>query len=103
MGPWTRPVALPDDVNAPGMAKASGVVALPLRVQWSGRRRQYDLSDRRQRALVYELVLSEGTDDDVRFFIDVDELVRLWDDLVLPAHVRRAWSEWLATRRNIAV
>jgi hypothetical protein len=96
-------VAIPDDIDAPGVEKASGVVTLPLRVQWSGRPRRYDLSDRRQRALVYELVLTEGTGDDVRSFIDVDELVRLWNDLVLPAHVRRAWSEWLASRRNIAV
>lgn len=96
-------MAIPDDVDALSVDKASGVVTLPLRVQWSGRPRRYDLADRRQRALVYELVLTEGTDDDVRSFIDVDELVRLWDDLVLPEHVRLAWSQWLATRRNVAV
>lgn len=96
-------MAIPDDVDAPGVDKASGVVNLPLHVQWSGRPRYYDLADRRQRALVYELVLTEGTDDDVRSFIDVDELVRLWGDLVLPEHVRLAWSQWLATRRNVAV
>jgi hypothetical protein len=103
VGPWTRPVAIPDDVDAPGTPKATGVVTLPLRVQWSGRPRQYDLADRRQRALAYELVLTEGTDDDVRRYIDLAELVALWDDLVLPGHVRQAWSHWLTTRRNIAV
>ena len=68
-----------------------------------GRPRRYELSGRRQRALVYEFVLTEGTDDDVRYFIEVDELVRLWDDLVLPPHVRHAWSEWLTARLNITV
>ena len=103
VGPWTRPVAIPDDVDAPGQRKATGEVTLPLRVQWSGRQRHYDLTDRRQRALVYELVLTEGTEDDVRHLIVVEDLLDLWDELVLPVHVRRAWADWLATRRNIAV
>jgi hypothetical protein len=103
IGPSARPVAIPGDVDAPGVAKATGVVELPLRVQWSGRRRRYDLADRRQRALVYELVLTEGTEDDVRRFVVVDELVAMWDELVLPPHVRRAWADWLAARGDIAV
>ena len=52
---------------------------------------------------MYELVLTEGTEDDVRRFVVVDELVAMWDELVLPPHVRRAWADWLAARRNIAV
>jgi hypothetical protein len=44
---------------------------------------------------VYEQVMTEGTDDDVRAFIDVGEMTALWDDLVLPRQVRRAWAEWL--------
>ena len=64
---------------------------MPLRVRWSGPvTRTYDLADRRKRLLVYEQVMTEGTDDDVRAFIDVDEVVALWDDLVVPRHVRRA-------------
>jgi hypothetical protein len=85
------------------VTKATGLVTLPLRAQWSGRPRQYDLTDRRQGALVYELVLTEGTADDVRRYIDLPELIALGDDLVLPTHVGQAWSTWLATHRDIAV
>jgi hypothetical protein len=90
LGPATRPVAIPDDVDATGVVKAQGLVELPLRVRWSGPARRYDLSDRRDRALVYEQVLTEGTEEDVRRFVDVNELVELWPDLVLPRHVRAA-------------
>jgi hypothetical protein len=43
---------------------------------------------------VYEQVLREGNADDIRRFIDLDELIALWDDLVLPPYVRRAWAAW---------
>jgi hypothetical protein len=79
--------------------KASGVVELPSWVRWSGPPRRYDLADRGDRALVYEQVLAEGTDDDVRFYVVVDELVDLWDELVLPGYVRAAWAAWLARAR----
>lgn len=95
VGPATRPVAIPDDVDHPEVPKASGRVELPLHVRWSGSHRLYDLSDRRDRISVYEQVLTEGTEEDVRRFIDVGELLRLWDDLVLSPHVRAAWEEWL--------
>jgi hypothetical protein len=52
---------------------------------------------------VYEQVLTEGTDEDVRFYVTLDDLIDLWPDLVLPHHVRRAWARWLATRRGVAV
>lgn len=58
-------------------------------------------SGRRQRARVYEQVLVEGVEQDVRDIIDVDELVALWGELYLPDHVRRAWAEWLAERRGL--
>lgn len=91
----SRPVAIPDDVDDPQVKKASGVVELPLNVRWSAPFHPYDLSDRKDRMRVYEQVLTEGTEDDVRFFIDVSELVRLWDDIVLSPHVRAAWRDWL--------
>jgi hypothetical protein len=73
-------VAVPADIDDSRLEKASGVVELPQRVSWSGPPIQWDLADRRQRAGVYEIVLSEGTDDDVRRFIEVDQLLDLWDD-----------------------
>lgn len=96
-----RPPALPDDVDDPRVEKATGMVTLPTRVRWSSPTRQYDLEHRGQRARVYEQVLVEGTADDVRRFIDVEELVALWDELYLPDHVRRAWATWLARHRGV--
>jgi hypothetical protein len=103
LGPRARPVAVPDDVDAAGVVKERGVVELPLRVRWSGPERRYDLGDRRDRALVYEQVLAEGTEEDVRRFIDVNQLVELWPELVLPRHVRATWARWLEERRSIFV
>lgn len=100
-GHLTRPVAIPDDVDDPSIEKASGVVELPLHVRWSHPPRSYDLGDPRQRRLVYEQVLSEGLDDDVRRFIDVDMLVADWNELVLPPRVRRAWADWMYRRRAL--
>jgi hypothetical protein len=35
---------------------------------------------------------------DVRFYVDADELRELFDELVLPPPVRRAWRDWLRRR-----
>ncbi len=74
---------------------------LPGHMRWSGRA-EYDLSDRRDRISAYEQVLTEGTADDVRHFIEIDQLVDLWDELVLSAHVRAAWEAWLRRHSRLA-
>jgi transcriptional regulator with XRE-family HTH domain len=94
-----RGPAIPDGVDDPAVEKAAGVVELPLRVQWSGPRRSYDLADRDDRRRVYELVLREGTDDDIRRFVRLADLEDLLDELLLPSHVRAAWEAWLHDRR----
>jgi transcriptional regulator with XRE-family HTH domain len=94
----TRPVATPDDIADAEESKAVGVVELPLHIRWSGPPRSYDLDKRRDRARVYEQVLREGTEDDVRHFVRLDDLLDVWDELVLPDHVRAAWDCWFATR-----
>ena len=101
LGPAARPVAVPDDVDDPRVVKATGRVVLPLHIRWSGPPKSYDLDDERDRCRVYEQVLREGGDDDVRFYVDVDELQRLWDELVLPSHVRRAWAAWFKRYRAL--
>ncbi len=63
----------------------------------------YDLTDRQQRARVYEQVLREGNDDDVRRFIRADDLIEMWDELVLPRHVRQAWADWLELHRGVSL
>lgn len=103
LGPAARPIAVPDNVDDPMLTKARGKVELPLRVRWSGRPKTYDLTLRADRLRVYEQVLREGIDDDVRHFIDVDDLLALWDDLVLPRHVRQAWAEWYRRHRGLDI
>ena len=100
LGPAARPVAVPDDFDDGSVPKASGVVELPLHIRWSGPQLTYDLSDRADRARVYEQVLREGTEEDVRYYVDPDQLSDLFDELVLPPPVRRAWSDWLLRRRR---
>ena len=100
LGPAARPVAVPDDLDSPAVTKATGRVQLPLRIRWSGRSRVYDLHQRADRVRVYEQVLREGTDDDVRYYVEADELLDLWDELVLPPHVRQAWAEWIGRHRS---
>ena len=73
-----RPVSVPDDVDDPSIVKACGRVVLPLHVRWSGHK-VYDLDNLQHRKLVYEQVLAEGLDEDVRRFVEVDELVALCD------------------------
>lgn len=101
LGPTARPVAVPDDVDDPKIVKATGRVELPVHVRWSSPRLTYDLARRSDRARVYEQVLREGTEDDVRYYVEVDQLLDLWDDLVLPPAVRRSWAAWIARRRGI--
>src|SRR5580658_9556975 len=90
---WSRPVALPDDLGDVAQPVEKGVVRLPNHVFWSGPQRTWDLRDRRQRIQAYEIVLTEGNEDDVRRFIDLDDLVEIWADLWLAPHVRSAWSD----------
>ncbi|MGH9089096.1 MAG: hypothetical protein ACRDYZ_13470 [Acidimicrobiales bacterium] len=94
LGPASRPVAIPGDIDDPNLLKATGIIELPLHVAWSEPAMTYDLSRRSDQLRVYEQVLREGTEDDVRYYINIDELARVFDELVLPPYVRAAWSEW---------
>jgi transcriptional regulator with XRE-family HTH domain len=80
--------------------RALGRVRLPLHLNWSQPGREYDLSDRRQRARVYEIVLREGTGQDISDYVDGALLVDLWPDLILPAELRRAWQPLIDTVRG---
>jgi len=52
-------------------------------------------------ARVYVQVLREGTEDDVRFYIDPDQLADIFNKLVLPVPVRGAWADWLDSHRCV--
>jgi len=58
----------------------------------------YDLDDLADRISVYKQVLSHGVAEDVRLFIRVEELARLWDQMILPSYVRDVWGPWLRRR-----
>lgn len=75
---------------------AFAVVQLPLHLNWSDAGRTFDLSDRRQRARVYEIVLREGRPDDLLTYVDGLLLVDVWDELIVPVEVRAAWSSVVA-------
>lgn len=100
LGPAARPVAVPADLDASRAPKANGRIELPLHIRWSGEPIVYDLDDRADRARVYEQVLREGSEEDVRYYIDPGQLLELWDELVLPASVRRAWEPWLRSHAH---
>ena len=52
----------------------------------------FDLSDRRQRARCYEVVLREGMAEGLLRYVDGALLVDLWDELLLSRVVRAAWQ-----------
>lgn len=95
-GGWRRPVSVPADL-ACLRGPLAGQVRLPLSVYLSGRGpdRVFDLGDERERVELYQIVLTEGTEDDVCRYIDRGELERLWPRLWLPEHVREAWESRL--------
>ena len=51
---------------------------------------------------VYQLVMTEGTCDDVRRYIDLSLLLEMWHDMWLSPHVRERWDCWLRDRELIA-
>jgi hypothetical protein len=85
-------VAIPEVFD--GEPTASGIVTLPFHVRWSDPVVAYDMAVRADRLRVYEQVLREGTVADVRYYVDPKELAELFDELVLPPTVRRAWEAW---------
>lgn len=87
-----RPIQVPTALPRLPLGLALATVELPLRLNWSDPGRRYDLRDRHQRARVYEIVLREGTPQDVLTFIDGALLVDLWDEIVLPRAIREAWD-----------
>jgi transcriptional regulator with XRE-family HTH domain len=87
-----RSVVVPSELPRLDPARALAVVTLPLHLNWSDPDRLFDLGDRKQRARAYEIVLREGSAEDLLTYVDGVLLVELWDELVLPREVRSAWQ-----------
>lgn len=91
---WVRDVPVPrtlDELRGP----LQGSVGLSAHLFWSGpdpRAVRWNMADPARRRDLYEIVLVEGTLDDIREMVDGPELVRLWDRMYLPPWVRAAWQ-----------
>jgi len=92
-----RPYAVPETLErltGPG----SGTVVLPGWLDWSPRR-SYDLSDPAALRLMYEQVIQEGRETDLKAYLNVDLLVQVWPELILPARAREMWESRFARLR----
>ncbi len=70
----------------------TGVVELPLRLDWSEQGR-YDLDDVRELSVMYERVLREAMNaDDLRRHLNGAMLRTVWHRLFLPRRVRELWE-----------
>lgn len=87
-----RPFHVPDQLPRLSIEQALATVVLPAHVDWSSGRKPRDLANRRERNLVYRMVLAEGLPEDIRQVIDGALLVDAWPDLHLPAAIRQAWQ-----------
>jgi hypothetical protein len=82
-----------------------GLIGLPARLFWSGPDPsgvRWDLGDRGRRRDLYEIVLAEGSLEDIRGLVNGAELVRLWDEMYLPPWVRGAWRALIDSARAAA-
>lgn len=101
---WVRDVPVPRTLNEL-RGPLTGVVGLPARLFWSGpdpRAVRWDLTDPGRRRDLYEIVLVEGTLDDIRCLVSGDDLVELWDEMYLPPWVRAAWRPLIDSARAAA-
>ncbi len=95
-----RPYALPqtlEELEGP----ADGVVVLPGWLDWSPRR-SYDLSDSTALRVMYEQVIQEGREQDLKVYLNAGLLLRVWPNLILPIRVRRMWESRFARLRERA-
>jgi len=92
-----RPFSLPADLGELDGPRVAGRVRLPVHLDWSTGR-VYDLTDPADRRRVYEVVLREGSVEDLRRYIDCRDLGEQFDKLVLPDAIRLAWARLLGLR-----
>lgn len=97
-----RTIAVPTTLRRLPLDRALATVVLPVHLNWSSPGRRFDLRDRAQRARVYEIVLREGTPEDVLAYVDGALLIDLWDDLVISRDIRAAWTPLVNDSRTVA-
>ncbi|MGH4001387.1 MAG: hypothetical protein ACRDTJ_28455 [Pseudonocardiaceae bacterium] len=88
----TRAVYVIDDLSALS-GPVTGVVTLPLHLDWS-MASAYDLARPQRVRTLYATVLREATSEsDLIEFLDARLLADVWPDLNLPTFVRTAWED----------
>jgi hypothetical protein len=87
----SRPVVVVDDL-ARLHGPSSGVVTLPITLNWTPRTR-YDLGTETAARSLYQVVLREAhTEAELETYLNPDLLRRLWPSLTLPKAVREFWE-----------
>jgi hypothetical protein len=87
----SRPVVVVDDLTRL-RGPSTGVVTLPITLNWTPRTR-YDLASEAAQRSLYQVVLQEArTEDEIETYLTVDLLRRLWPSLTLPRAVREFWE-----------
>jgi transcriptional regulator with XRE-family HTH domain len=87
-----KPFFVPNQLPQLSPAASRARVTLPKRVSWSGPQGKWDLADRSQRLLAYQLLLAEGDPVDISTFVDGTLLIDLWSEMFLPDEIRTAWQ-----------
>jgi transcriptional regulator with XRE-family HTH domain len=87
-----KPFFVPNQLPQLSPAASLARVTLPKRVSWSGPQETWDLADRAQRLLAYQLLLAEGDPVDISTFVDGALLIDLWSEMFLPDEIRAAWQ-----------
>jgi hypothetical protein len=63
---------------------------------------RWDLADIDRRRDLYEIVLVQGSLDDIRTLVNGPALAELWDRMYLPPRVRAAWRELIDAAHTAA-
>lgn len=87
-----KPFYVPDQLPRLPIEAALGTIVLPPHVDWSPAGRPRNLAERSERLLTYQVVLAEGSPQDIQRIVDGALLVDCWADLHLPAAIRHAWQ-----------
>ncbi|KRB73819.1 hypothetical protein ASE01_17525 [Nocardioides sp. Root190] len=100
LGSRGEPYVVPDRLWRLDLETAFAEVVLPGHLHWSGPSRAYRLAERADRARVYEIVLREGAAPDLLTYLDGALLLDLFDELIIPPALRKAWAPAIDRYRN---
>jgi len=87
-----KPFFVPHQLPQLPPSAAMAQVHLPMHVNWSNPEQIWDLSNRSQRLLAYQMLIAEGGPDDISTFVDGSLLIDLWQEMFVPEDIRAAWQ-----------